>query len=47
MMKERMRNYFVDNYQEFEEMENLFLEDRGWKFSVERVNDSGNLYSWR
>ena len=39
--EERMRNYFVDNYQEFEEMENLFLEDRGWRFSVERVNDSG------
>lgn len=39
--EERMRNYFVDNYQEFEEMENLFLEDRGWKFSVEKVKTKG------
>ena len=39
--EERMRNYFVDNYQEFEEMENLFLEDRDWRFSVEKVKTKG------
>ena len=39
--EECMRNYFVDNYQEFEEMENLFLEDRDWRFSVEKVKTKG------
>lgn len=39
--EKRMRNYFIDNHQEFEEMENLFLEDRDWRFSVEKVKTKG------